>query len=112
MFALAFDLVPADRCADVIDFIQSRGMACSVYGAQYLLDALYRHGRDTDALDLMTATHDRSWFNMLAAGSTMTLEAWNLKYKNNMDWNHPWGAAPANIIPRRLMGIRPARTGQ
>ena len=111
MFALAFGLVPADRHTSVLDYVQSRGMACSVYGSQYLLDALYRHGRDTAALNLMTATHDRSWWNMLSAGSSITLEAWNLKYKNNMDWNHPWGAAPANIIPRRLMGIRPAAPG-
>ena len=28
-----------------------------------------------------------------------------------MDWNHAWGAAPANIIPRWLMGIRPLEPG-
>ena len=45
MFPLAFGLVPAERQAKVASFVQSRGMACSVYGAQYLLEALFRAGR-------------------------------------------------------------------
>ena len=45
------------------------------------------------------------------AGSTVTLEAWDQKYKNNLDWNHAWGAAPANIIPRFVVGVQPARPG-
>ena len=86
-------------------------MACSVYGAQYLLEAVYRLGMDDYALELMTAEHDRGWLNMLRSGSTVTLEAWDWRYKNNLDWNHAWGAAPANIIPRFLAGVRPAEPG-
>jgi hypothetical protein len=111
MFMLAFELVPDDRKASVVSFVKSRGMACSVYGAQYLLEALYLSGEDQYALDLMTARHDRSWWNMIQLGSTITLEAWDLKYKNNLDWNHAWGAAPANIIPRFLLGVRPMEPG-
>jgi alpha-L-rhamnosidase len=111
MFMLAFDLVPDERKATVIDFVKSRGMACSVYGAQHLLDALYLNDEATHALELMTATHDRGWWNMLEAGSTMTLEAWDITYKNNLDWNHAWGAAPANIIPRYIVGVRPLEPG-
>ena len=107
MFPLAFGLVPDSRKASVTAFVKSRGMACSVYGAQYLLEGLYAAGEDTYAQALMAAKTDRSWWNMIAAGSTMTLEAWDWKYKNNLDWNHAWGAAPANIIPRCLMGVRP-----
>jgi len=44
-------------------------------------------------------------------GTTITLEAWDRKYKKNLDWNHAWGAAPANIIPRLLMGVQPASPG-
>ena len=44
-------------------------------------------------------------------GTTITLEAWDNKYKPNQDWNHAWGAAPANIIPRCLMGIQPLEPG-
>lgn len=41
----------------------------------------------------------------------MTLEAWDIKYKNNLDWNHAWGAAPANLIPRQMWGIQPTQPG-
>jgi len=34
-----------------------------------------------------------------------------MKFKPNLDWNHAWGAAPANIIPRYLMGVQPIEPG-
>lgn len=111
MMPLAFGIVPEKHKETVVEFVKSRGMACSVYGAQYLLDALYAAGEDEFALDLMRATHDRSWWNMIAVGSTITLEAWDMKYKDNLDWNHAWGAVPANIIPRRMWGITPKLPG-
>ncbi len=111
MFSLAFGLVPVERRPEVVSFVKSRGMACSVYGAQYLLESLYEHDEDNHALDLLTAKHDRSWWNMIRTGSTMTMEAWDEKYKSNLDWNHAWGSAPANIIPRFLMGVRPLAPG-
>lgn len=111
MILLAFDIVPESRKQSVVDHIKTRGMACSVYGAQYLLESLYKAGEDKYALDLMTATHDRSWYNMIKIGSTITLEAWDIKYKRNLDWNHAWGAVPANIIPRYMWGIQPKVPG-
>jgi hypothetical protein len=39
------------------------------------------------------------------------MEAWDMRYKPNSDWNHAWGAAPANIIPRYLWGIQPQTPG-
>jgi hypothetical protein len=48
---------------------------------------------------------------MMRAGSTITLEAWDIKFKPNLDWNHAWGAAPANIIPRGLVGLEPLEPG-
>jgi hypothetical protein len=86
-------------------------MACSVYGAQFLLEGLYKAGEPDYAMSLMTATHDRSWWNMIRSGSTITMEAWDMKYKPNSDWNHAWGAAPANIIPGYMWGIRPVKPG-
>ncbi|MEP2026912.1 MAG: alpha-L-rhamnosidase C-terminal domain-containing protein [Reichenbachiella sp.] len=111
MMALAFDIVPEANKNSVADFVKSRGMACSVYGSQYLLEAMYKANESEYALGLMTATHDRSWYNMIKIGSTITLEAWDMKYKPNADWNHAWGATPANIIPRYLWGIKPKTPG-
>lgn len=112
MFPLAFGLVPEPYLFQVITHIKSRGMACSVYGAQYLLEGLCRNGESEYALQLITDTiGDRNWWNMIESGSTMTLEAWDTRYKPNLDWNHAWGTAPANIIARYLWGIRPSGPG-
>jgi len=113
MFPLAFGLAPAEHVRPVAEFVKSRGMVCSVYGAQYLLEALYEAGEGDFALRLMTDRNsDRSWPHMVYdVGTTITLEAWDNKYKPNQDWNHAWGAAPANIIPRCLMGIQPIEPG-
>ncbi|MEM6376775.1 MAG: family 78 glycoside hydrolase catalytic domain, partial [Bacteroidota bacterium] len=111
MMPLAFGIVPEQHKKSVVEFIKSRGMACSVYGSQYLMEALYNANEADYALELMTAEHDRSWYNMIKVGSTITLEAWDMKYKPNADWNHAWGAAPANIIPRYLWGIQPKIPG-
>jgi len=86
-------------------------MACSVYGAQFLLDGIYNAHDAGYGLQLLTSTGERSWYNMIRAGSTITMEAWDNKYKPNQDWNHAWGAAPANLIPRKLMGIEPLEPG-
>jgi len=111
MMPLAFGIVPDEYKKSVIDFIKSRGMACSVYGSQYLLEGLFNEGKPEYAMSLLTATHDRGWYNMIKAGSTIAMEAWDMKYKPNSDWNHAWGAAPANIIPGYLWGIYPAEPG-
>lgn len=111
MFPLAFGIVPAQYKESVVTFIRTRGMACSVYGAQHLLDGLYDAGEADYAFSLLTSTSDRSWWNMIRTGSTITLEAWDMKYKPNSDWNHAWGAAPANIISRQLWGIKPVEPG-
>ena len=117
MWALAFDLVPEDKKAAVIDFVrnhrrsETERIACSVYGAQYLLEALYLTGEEDAALKIMTNETPTGWMNMMHEGSTVTMEAWSVAYKPNLDWNHAWGAAPANIIPRFVAGIRPIEPG-
>jgi hypothetical protein len=111
MFPLAFGLVPEKSVSKVSSFVQSRGMACSVYGSQFLMDAVYDGNNADYGLELLSSTSERSWYNMIRVGSTISLEAWDNKYKPNQDWNHAWGASPANIIPRKLMGIEPLEPG-
>ncbi len=111
MLPLAFGIVPDEYKQKVAAYLKTRGMGCSVYGAQFLMEAVYNGADEDYALGLMTATHDRSWYNMIKVGSTIAMEAWDMKYKPNSDWNHAWGAAPANIIPRYLWGIQPTTPG-
>lgn len=107
MYPLAFNMVPQENIASVANFIKSRGMACSVYGSQQLLESLYNAGEADYALALMTSESKRSWLNMIRVGSSMTTEAWDESFKPNLTWNHAWGSAPANITARKLMGIEP-----
>ena len=111
LFPLAFGLVPDRRVPSVAKYIIGKGMACSIANAKFLLDALYEAGEADAALKLLDATHDRSWYNAIRAGSTITFEAWDDKYKPNQDWNHAWGAAPADLLPHKLLGVEPMAPG-
>lgn len=111
-FPLAFGLAYGDRRTAAVNFLHKRiaangGIPCSVYAAQYLLEGLFIADDDDTALGLMTTNGTRGWLNMLAIGSTITTEAWNFDDKPNMDWNHAWGAAPGNLIPRFVLGLQP-----
>jgi hypothetical protein len=111
LFPLAFGLAPAESRAHIADWLAGRGMKCSVYGAQYLLEGLFENGAAEQAIALMTAPGDRSWRHMLESGTTITWEAWDQRYKPNQDWNHAWGAAPANLLPRFVLGVQPLAPG-
>lgn len=111
MMPLAFGIVPEEYFESVVEHVKSRGMACSVYGSQFLMDGLYNAGEADYALELLASTAKRSWYNMIREGSTISMEAWDNIYKNNQDWNHAWGAVPANAIPRGLWGIKPKMPG-
>lgn len=112
LFPLAFGVAPETMAPGIAAYLGRRGMVCSVYAAQFLLEALYRAGAGEAALALLTSTGERSWAHMIYdVGSTIALEAWDNRFKPNQDWNHAWGAAPANLIPHWLMGVRPLEPG-
>ncbi len=111
MFPLAFGLVPPSERTRVATYVASKNMACSVYGAQYLLEGLFDNNRPATAMALITAPGLRSWRHMVDSGATITWEAWDIQYKSNLDWNHAWGAAPANLLPRFVLGARPLTPG-
>jgi len=109
--ALAFGLVPREFRNGVADFCKSRGMACSVYFSQYLLEAFFEAGRADDAIALMVASGERSWLGMLEQGATITMEAWSPKCKPNLDLNHAWGTPPLNVISRYVLGVTSLEPG-
>jgi hypothetical protein len=111
LFPLAFGMVPEEHRPRVTSWVAERGMACSVYAAQYLLEGLFENDAGNAALGLITAAGDRSWKHMVESGTTITWEAWDQKYKPNQDWNHAWGAAPANLLPRYVLGMKPIAPG-
>ena len=88
----------------------------SIYGAFFLLDALYHAGFGAYATALM-ADDDltpgiHSFASSLHNGQvTLAPEAWNVNEKANMTFSHPWGSAPASMIVRGMFGIVPTRPG-
>ncbi|MEI7730849.1 MAG: family 78 glycoside hydrolase catalytic domain [Verrucomicrobiota bacterium] len=111
LFPLAFGLVPAEHRPKLVEWVGKRQMACSVYASQYLLEGLFENGAASQALALITAPTDRSWKHMVESGTTISWEAWDQKYKPNQDWNHAWGAAPANLLSRYVLGVKPLKPG-
>lgn len=105
---LALGLVDADKVKPVGDYVASRGMAASVYGAHYVLQALYRAGHGGAALRLMNAVDGNSWGHMMyTLNATIVTEAWDPSQKHNMSFSHAWASSPASTIPRGLFGIVP-----
>lgn len=104
-YSAALGLVTDDKKESVKSFLDSfPRMIANPYGAQYVLEGLYEMNLDTKALKFLT--DDENWWSMITAGSTITTEFFPAS-NNGGDWNHAWGAAPANIIPRHLMGVQP-----
>lgn len=115
---LAFGLTPPALTERAISHIEDRlsanehGFPCSVYAAQYLLDSLFRAGADELALKLMLNPGRRGWLNMLNEhDATVTHEAWDPVFKQNIDWTHAWGAAFLNILQRRVLGVSVVQPG-
>ena len=111
VFALWSGAAQGDEIGRLCSIIREKGMACSVFAAQFLLEVCFGYGMADHGLALMVSDGPRSWRNMLREGSTISMESWGDQVKPNQDWNHAWGAAPANIITRHLCGIRPVEPG-
>ncbi len=114
--ATAFPLalgVPEDGEVRALgEWLAARGMRVSVYGAQFLLEALYRAGLGHAAHGLLTSREQFSWLHMMDdLGATIVMEAWDPSIKSNTTFSHAWGSAPANIVPRFVAGVRPLAPG-
>ncbi|MFI1354817.1 family 78 glycoside hydrolase catalytic domain [Streptomyces sp. NPDC020898] len=94
------------------DTLAAGGMKVSVYGAQFLLDALFRLGRSDAALALLTSTATNSWLHMLdALKATIVTEAWDPALKPNTTLSHAWASAPANAVARHVLGVQVTEAG-
>jgi hypothetical protein len=110
-FALAFGVPEDDQVARVAEFVDSRGMACSVYCAAFYVKGLYDGGNGQAALDALTDEGTSSWMNMIRLGAGSTMEAWDPSQKSNLTYSHPWAASPAFNVPAGLFGIQPTSVG-
>lgn len=112
--ALSCGVLPPESEAPVADFIVRKGMTCSTYMAQFVLEALCRAGRIDEALALMTTEGSRGWLAMMEKGATITMEFWDLTLAEQWrvpDMNHAWSTAPLNIVTRYILGVTPMEPG-
>lgn len=112
--ALAIALgVASDGAARVgAALLAQQGMRMSVYGAQFLLESLYRGGQPDAALALITSRGDQSWLAMRDRwNATIVMEAWNPGLKLNTTFSHAWGTAPLNVIARHIAGVTVTEPG-
>ena len=59
----------------------------------------------------MLADTDRSWRHMVESGTTITWEAWDRSTSRTRTGITPGGAAPANLLPRYVLGAEPTAPG-
>jgi alpha-L-rhamnosidase len=109
---LALGVMPSGREAAAARQLATQGMRMSVYGAQFLLDALYR-GREANAALRLMASHETfSWLHMIDdLDATIAMEAWDPSIKPNTTFSHAWGTAPANVVPRHIVGFEVIEPG-
>ncbi|MYQ76053.1 MULTISPECIES: hypothetical protein [unclassified Streptomyces] len=101
------DALPDAVRRDLGATLAAGGMRMSVYGAQSLLDALFRLGRADAALSLLTSRGTSSWLHMLdGLHATIVTEAWDPAQKPSMTFSHAWASAPANAIARHVLGVQ------
>jgi Bacterial alpha-L-rhamnosidase 6 hairpin glycosidase domain/Bacterial alpha-L-rhamnosidase C-terminal domain/Bacterial alpha-L-rhamnosidase concanavalin-like domain len=105
VYAVALGVASPAEARTAAAVIARQGMACSVYCAAYLLEALYDGGQPQAALSLMTADTSTSWLHMISLGAGSTMEAWNTAVKPNLTYSHAWSASPAYIVPDYLFGV-------
>lgn len=111
-YAVALGVIPDSHRAAAGRALASQGMRMSVYGAHFLLEALYRSGQPEAALALMTGRGRFSWLHMIDdLKATIATEAWDPAIKPNMTFSHAWGTAPANIVQRFIAGVEIAAPG-
>lgn len=93
-------------------FLAAGGMLTSVYGAQFLLDALFAAGQPDAAHALLVGTGTSSWLHMKNdLDATIVMEAWDPSVKPNTTFSHAWGSAPANVVARQILGVTVAAPG-
>lgn len=105
VYAVALGVASPAEAKTAAARIARQGMACSVYCAAYLLEALYDGGQPQAALNLLTADDSTSWLHMIALGAGSTMEAWTPALKSNLTYSHPWAASPAFIVPQYVFGV-------
>lgn len=86
----------------------------NVWPTQWAVEGLYTYTPEDHgvaALAALTCAAPQGWVAMLALNFTQAPEAWSDGVKGNEELGMTWGAAPADLIPRFMLGVMPAAPG-
>ena len=111
LWALWCGLVEDENVGGIINFIEHKGMICSLYTSFFYLDTLFKYGRSEKAYSYLVGERPYSWMNMIRQGATITTEIWPTQPDYHMSFAHPWGTTPAVMIVRHVFGLTPTRPG-
>ncbi|MEK7416013.1 MAG: family 78 glycoside hydrolase catalytic domain [Planctomycetota bacterium] len=111
VLALYAGIAPPESIPAIVALIRSKGLACGVYMAYFVLKALARAGAHDLIWDLVLGDGPHSWRNMLREGATACFEAWGKDQKWNTSLCHPWACAPIPVLIEDLVGLSPAQPG-
>lgn len=110
-FALAFGVADEQRAARGAQYLADRTMSCSVFCANFVLEALTNAGRADASIAMMTSDQIRSWRHMIELGAGAVMEAWDPSLKPNTSFSHPWAASPVINVAKGVFGLRPIEAG-
>lgn len=108
---LTYDIVPREHQTTVLNAMlrlmdeatQTTGHpSVEIYGFFWVLNALGKHGRITDALNLIR-TH---YGNLLAQGATTWWEAFQSNQRYDASLTHAWGGAPTWFLSSYVLGAQ------
>jgi len=114
VFALQLDMLPATSKQRALDYLlrymetehQGR-LSTGIFGTNYILDYLSRHGRADAAYALVNHEEWPGWGFMLANGATTLWEHWKFS-DNTYSHNHPMFGSVSQWFYHHVAGIRPA----
>jgi len=105
--AVLYGIAPTDAVERILDYIHDPSKkvvpAGSPYFSFYVLQALWRAGREKQALSYIR----ERWGEMLKAGATTCWEVWN----QNASLCHGWSGGPAHDLGAHVLGVRPIEPG-
>lgn len=117
LLPLAFDLVPRERTAAVLDRLVATittadqgHLNTGIFGTRYLLDVLCDHGHEDLAWEMLHAPGYPGFAYQIQMGATTLWEQW--RYRGVMNsHNHAMFAGISSSFITRLAGITPAEPG-
>lgn len=108
---LYFGFAKPEAHKGIAELIRRRGFSSGVYMSYFTLKALARLELWNDIWNMLTATGENSWYNMVREGNTCCIEAWGKDKKWNTSLCHPWASAPISVLIEDILGISPKSPG-